>query len=227
MIEARWKIENGGFRFVSVTDRLSGKTVQADIPFSVELEAGATVPADRMVITAGPRIKKLEPSKNAAVFSRRAGGKAIRIDLEEKETGLKAVWQGILRDGSGYIRQEVTFTSSKPGMRLANIILLDVQAPGMGAKVSGDVQGSPAVTGTMFFGIEHPLSESSVTDGDNARRLCSFGQNIGLDSEKGFTISSVIGVVPGARCGADFSVTWNVSGRTPTVSTSITTVGMT
>ena len=196
VIRARWKIDRGTFRFVSAMDRLGGGTARGSIPFTVDIGNGAIVSADRMIVTEGPRLEPLSPVPDAPVYSRRIGGKSITISLEDRETGLRVVWRGILRDGSHYIQQQLAFTTLKPDLRLADITLLDVRTPGMKAMVSGEVQGSPAVTGTLFFGIEHPLAVSSVSGADNPEIICRFGQGIGLGPGKNFTLSSVIGVVP-------------------------------
>ena len=199
VIEARWEIADGRFRFAAVTDRLSGASPVPGMPFAVELASGTVVNADRMVVTEGPVIEELKPAPGTAVYSKSIGGKAVRVVLRDRETGLVVVWRGILRNGSNYIRQEVTFSSSKPGVQLADMVMLDIRVPEMGLTISGNVQGSPAVTRTMFFAIEHPMSVSLITEGDSSRLTCGYERNVALDGGVTMVLSSVIGVVPAGQ----------------------------
>ena len=54
------------------------------------------------------------------------------------------------------LREEVTLTAGPKGLPVKELILLET--PVANARSTGSVDGAPAVTRTMFFGLEHPLS---------------------------------------------------------------------
>jgi hypothetical protein len=74
--------------------------------------------------------------------------------------------------GAGYTRTFVTVTNTSRGdLALARIVLLDAPAATLDdgtAHVVGEFSGSPVVTGSRFYGVEHPLAENRVAGG----RVC-------------------------------------------------------
>ena len=76
---------------------------------------------------------------------------------------MEATWHAVLRDGSRYLRQEVTLNALREPLAVREIVLVDVALPG--ATVVGEVKGSPIVAGRCYTAFEHPLSASTVTAG--------------------------------------------------------------
>jgi hypothetical protein len=77
-------------------------------------------------------------------------------------------WRGVLRDGSAYVRQEVSFRATGGDVPVSEIALVDLDLPG--AIVDGQVRGSPIIAGNLYLGFEHPLSQSAV-GGSRARSV--------------------------------------------------------
>ena len=67
-----------------------------------------------------------------------------------------------VRDGTNYLRQEVTLRALGQPLDIAEVRLFDFDA--QGALVVGKVAGSPIVAGDFFLGFEFPLSVSAVRD---------------------------------------------------------------
>ncbi|MGH9732025.1 MAG: enterotoxin, partial [Candidatus Acidiferrales bacterium] len=112
---------------------------------------------------------------------------------------VRAEWRAILRDGSHYIRQEVTLTALQGDLPVTKITLIDLSVPRV--QVTGSAKGSPATSATWFFGFEHPLSGSSVEGG---RVLCSLERQLPLEPGRAAVYSSVIGVGETAQLRRDF-----------------------
>jgi hypothetical protein len=111
------------------------------------------------------------------------------VVLRDREGRLGAIWRALLRDGSHYVREEVTFTALRDDLAVGEITLIDL--PLRGAAVSGSVKGSPVTAGPWFFGVEHPLSAS---DAGPARVRCALPRQVPLRAGRSLNCSSVKGV---------------------------------
>lgn len=95
----------------------------------------------------------------------------------------------ILRDGTHYVRNEVTITAKGADLDLRGVELLSLSD----AKVEGRAPGSPAVSGDFFAGIEHPMAMAEQKGSE-----VHFSVKRVLPIRKGtsVTYSYVIGVAP-------------------------------
>jgi hypothetical protein len=190
VVQATWEVFDNRFKGVMFNDRLTGKTIRiSEESFSVALPDGKKLAPSMMRVVRGPVIEKLKADKRAARFSERLGGQQILFELDGLEGGIHIVWRGILRDGSNYIRQEWFLEAKGGDVPILEITLLDMKVDG--AEVSGRVKGSPVVAGNLFFGFEHPLSMSTVSEG---RIRCSLSRELPLKAGQNMTCSSVMGV---------------------------------
>jgi hypothetical protein len=103
------------------------------------------------------------------------------------------VWRAILRDGSNYLRQEITISAIDRDEPIAEVDLFAGALPG--ARVIGSVKGSPVTTGNFFLGFEDPLAQCE------ARAIVACSMKRALPLQKGQTVvySSVIGVSPAGQ----------------------------
>jgi len=101
------------------------------------------------------------------------------------------IWSGILRDGSNYLRQEITLRALGQDVSVSEIRLIAWRLPQ--AKVVGTVPGSPLVANGVFAGFEHPLSQCAVADG---AATCALSRKLPLPAGHEVKYSSVIGVTP-------------------------------
>jgi hypothetical protein len=118
-------------------------------------------------------------------------GRQLVAQLVSADGDLRAEWHGVLRDGSRYLRQEITFTAGKNLLPLQGIMLLETPFPK--ARSTGTVDGSPVVTDTTFFAAEHPLS---INRGEMGYIRCFLPRGAPLQAGESYTCSSVIGFVP-------------------------------
>jgi len=193
-IEAEWRFQEDGLVANTLTDRLTNRTISlATNAFVVSLRDGTVLKSSEMHVLGRPRTEKLDPDPNASQLAARFGGWQIEVNLSDPGKRLQVAWRAILRDGSAYVRQEVTLSAIGKDLPISSVRLVDVTIPGV--RVYGAVKGSPIVAGNLFFGFEHPLSESRASDD---RAIAQIWRELPLRTGQSVTYSSVVGVtLPG------------------------------
>ena len=207
-----WSIQQGQLKPDCVTDNLLGASLplqQAEC-FQIVLSNGNIIKASDMKIYDGPVLKKLRPKYNLPRVAEQFAGNQITIKLVSADGNLEAQWRAVLRDGSNYIRQQVTLRAKNEPISMKEIVLLELSAPQV--RVMGIVDGSPVVSGNMFFAYEHPMSKSQILYSNLKADLtykkpiavdeklqcfrCSLPRSTTLAPGEPLMQSSVIGVVP-------------------------------
>jgi hypothetical protein len=193
-IAAEWQVHEGGLIANTLTDHVTNRTISlAANAFVVSLRDGTVLKSSEMHVIAPPRMEKLEPDPNASQLAARFGGWQIEVGLSDPGKRLQVTWRAVLRDGSAYVRQEVTLSATGKDLPISSVRLVDVTIPGV--RVYGAVKGSPIVAGNLFVGFEHPLSESRAS-GDRA--IAQIWRELPLRTGQAVTYSSVVGVtLPG------------------------------
>jgi hypothetical protein len=204
-IEAEWRFQENGLVATTLTDRLSNRTISlASSAFVIALQDGTVLKSSEMQVSAPPRLQKLAPDPKASQLAARFGGWQIEMGLSDPGNRLQVNWRAILRDGASYVRQEVTLSAIGKDLPISNVRLVDLTIgdltiadltiPGLtipGVRVSGAVKGSPIVAGNLFFGFEHPLSESRASGN---RAIAQIWRELPLKAGQSVTYSSVAGV---------------------------------
>jgi hypothetical protein len=199
-INGVWQVADGRLRAVRVEDLVNHRTfTPPPAAFTLMLDDGSMIPADAMTVVGTPKVEALSPDSGASRFAERAGGRQITVLLRDASGGLEITWHAVLRDGSRYLRQEVTLHALDTPVPVSRISLVDLNAPG--ATVSGSVKGSPVVFGNWYVGFEHPLSLSAVEDG---RVTCVLPRTLPVRPDAPVTVSSVMGAVRVGQLRRDF-----------------------
>jgi len=94
----------------------------------------------------------------------------------------------VLRDGSDYVRWELTLEALGAALAVREVTLFDFALAG--ARVVGTVAGSPIVAGNLFLAVEHPLANATVIDG---RAHAGLARHLPLRPGVALTVSAVIG----------------------------------
>src|SRR5512146_1181722 len=183
----RFSVGEKGNRLGSIefTDKMSSQGLEQAAPFVLILGDGTILRASDLEVV-GSATAALRPEANASRASDRLPGQAVTFELQAPQTPLRVTWRAILRDGSNYIRQEVTLTATTADVPIAEVRLLDWRAAD--ARVVGTVKGSPIVAGNFFAGFEHPLSYCTVALG---RARCQMDRELPLKAGQTVTYSSV------------------------------------
>jgi len=199
-IAASWSISRGGLRAQEVIDRASGARLPVpEAAFAIVLADGTRLDSTQMRIVSATGMESLASNPRSARAAGRIPGRRVTVTLEDDARRLRAVWRGELRDGSRYLRQEVTLHALGGPLPVRELALVDLRAAG--AEVTGTVKGSPVAIGQWFVGFEHPLSESTV-EGDRVR--CVLPRELPLRPESPVTLSSVIGTTRAGQRRRDF-----------------------
>ena len=190
-LAVEWTTDQNKLKFSKLEDLLGKQApvVPGEL-FVIRMKDGDEVPSSQMAIVSEPTIRDLEANPKASRESDRIPGKAITVTLQATKN-LSVIWNAVLRDGSNYLRQEVTLLAVGQDVPISEVRLIAWKLPD--AKVVGTVAGSPVVAGGVFAGFEHPLSKCAIFDGT---ANCSLTRELPLPAGHEVTYSSVIGVTP-------------------------------
>jgi len=188
-IIASWEGQDNQLVLSYVSDKKNYQhlSLRAEL-FSLLLSNSQALQASDFYLVAPAQKRHLAANPSAARVSDRLPGEELRATLVTPDGAFHVDWRAILRDGSRYLRQELTLTGGQRVLPLTEIVLLDMRVPD--ARATGTVDGCPVVTDNMFFGAEHPLSVNRP-DGEHVR--CSVPRGAALQPGESFTCSSVIG----------------------------------
>lgn len=199
-ITATWSVADGSLRPVRLVSGMS----RAPLPpsaqaFLLTFADKSTLAASSMRVVGAPRVEALVADPRASRFAERVPGRSISVTMHDTDGRIEALWRGVLRDGSSYIRQELTLRALAGEVPLREVALLDFNAPN--AWVTGTVRGTPVVVGDAYFGFEHPLANNGV-DGERVRGRMS--RTLPLRPGTTLDVSSVIGVTRPGQMRRDF-----------------------
>ncbi len=196
-LELQWEASNG-LRLVKIVDKWAGRIYEAEKSEAFQLAIDESpLPADRMVTTADlrlvsePHLQALSKNSEAVRAVERRDGFEISMKWLWPQADLEIMWQAQMRDGANYVRQFLTLRAQSENVPLSEVVLIDF--PITGSAVCGQVSGSPAMAENLFFGYEHPLSESSA---ESNQLRCSYPHMGMLARGQTLVHSAVIGVVP-------------------------------
>jgi hypothetical protein len=191
-----WSVADGKLQPARLVDKVNGGSLMLSGEcFRIELGDGTILKSSDFKMDGQPVVESLKRDADSPTASRHEAGRQLVATFSAPEKNLSAEWRVILRDGSAYVRQELTLHATGRDVLVKEIVLLDEKAPG--AKTFGTVDGSPVVAGNFFFGYEHPMSKNAV--GPDSSVQCSFLRNAVLKAGEALTQSSVMGVVPAGQ----------------------------
>jgi len=196
LLSCAWDVSEGRLKPRYVRNKLTSNTIQIKEAecFQLILEGGQVTKASDLKFVGEPELKSLEPNSESCRPAERSGGKQISVALVSSNNNLKVQWRAILRDGSNYIRQEITLTAVNKPINVEEMVLLELSESN--AKIMGTVDGSPVAVDNIFFAYEHPLSKSQILQGSLHTIRCSLPYSTLLKPGEPIVQSSVIGVVP-------------------------------
>lgn len=199
-ISASWTIDHGELRCKSVSNRFTNATLNLDAPvFELLHREGPVVSSSSLKMIGVPALEDVAPDPNSSKAARRIAGRQLSVHLQDPSANMDLLWTAILREGTNYIRQEVTIRALKHALPLAEVHLVDLSLPG--AQLSGHAKGSPVIAGTWFVGFEHPLSHCRVR---RDRASCWLSRELPVQAGQSVTYSAVIGVTHPGQLRRDF-----------------------
>lgn len=193
VIEVSWDLAAEGLGLVELVDRASGRTVRPGSAeaFSVTLSDGRSLAASDFRPAGEPTLRAIPADAKAVRASLRSAGREASLALTADEGRLRAVWRVVLRDGSNYVRQELTLRAASGTLPVKKLTLITMEMPE--AKALGNVTGSPVVSGNFFVACEHPLAHNGAVEGTV---VCSLPRYRPFRPGEAMTAAAVIGVAP-------------------------------
>ncbi|HEU5235013.1 MAG TPA: enterotoxin [Terriglobales bacterium] len=200
VIAAKWSVGDGGLRLAAIEDRVAHRPISLDDDlFVLRLHDGDAVRSSKMKVLSAPQIRALSADSGSSNLAQRSAGREIAAELEDSAGHLHVTWRAILRDGSNYLRTEVTIRANGQDVPVAEIRLIGSNSAN--AHVVGTVKGSPAVKGNDFLAFEHPLSSCEV---EQTALTCSLKRELPIRAGQSATYSAVIGVTRPGQLRRDF-----------------------
>ena len=199
VISALIDTKSGSLRLGASEDRLTHAKVELGEAFVLVLADGTEIRSSAMKLSGSLKTSPLQPEPRVPRAALQLKGREICADLTDASAGASVHWCMIQRDETNYLRQEITIKASDKPLPLADVQMLRFKDAS--AKVVGTVAGSPIVSGDFFRGFEHPLSYSSITNGEAVSGL---KRTLPLSAGQSITYSSVIGVAHTGQMRRDF-----------------------
>ena len=189
----RGRIADGRLQPAGLDDKLNGGSLTlAGECFRLELGDGTILKSSDFKLAGPPVIESSKREPGSPTLARHEAGRQLVANFVAPDRNLSAEWRVILRDGSAYLREELTLRATGRDVLVKEIVLFDEKVPGAGT--IGIVDGSPVVAGNFFFGYEHPMAQNTVSADSEVR--CGFTRNAILRDGETLTQSCVMGVVP-------------------------------
>lgn len=161
--------------------------------FAVTTRDGKALPASQFQLDGALECQPIAAIPTAARAADRRAGTALTGHFSDPASGLKVTWRAVLRDGTNYLREQVSFESANT-LDLATVRLIDLKLEK--PWIAGDTDGSPLVSGDDFFGFEHPMAQTIALDGHGTawlKRLLPLRAGVAVD------YSAVLGVAPAGQ----------------------------
>ncbi len=200
-IAATWKIVDGHVSDFVIADRAGAAPLKIAEPFTLVLAGGKTIQASDLTLVGEPSKQALNAAAKASRLVEHFGGQEIKASFRDADDRFRIDWRLEQRDGSAYLRQQVTITALKQDEAIAEVGLLKI-GDVLGATVYGDVKGSPIVFGRYYVGFENPLSESEVR---GARARLFIKRSLPLRKGQSIDYSAVIGTTREGQLRRDFA----------------------
>jgi hypothetical protein len=191
-VVATWKTQGKALWPLLLQDKQTGQEIplRGEL-FRLVLTNANSVRASDFKLTGPVRTEALAANLNASRFAERLPGRQLRAELVSTDGNIHVTWRAILRDDSRYLREQFSFGAKTEQVPLNGFMLLET--PLVNARATGTVDGSPVVTDTAFFGVEHPLS---INLGEMGYVRCFLPRGTSLLAGENYECSLVLGFTP-------------------------------
>lgn len=128
-------------------------------PFTLGMKDGKNISSGQFRVVGEPFIERILPVSGLRAADALPGYK-VTFHLRHAEHQIEAVFSAIMLDETNYIRYTLDIVPKKESLTLNKVELLSFVAPKV--QQGGVVEGTPAVTETLFAGLEHPMSVNKI-----------------------------------------------------------------
>lgn len=141
-------------------------------PFQIAFGSGDVVPASGMTLK-DVKIEALKGNKDAVGGAEHYDGQALvaKYQYAYKDSVIDVEWRAVLRDGSHYLRSEMSLKGEN-AVKMYNIIPMlynvDTKTAGSMPAVVGNTRGAVILSDKIFAGLENPTGYNTVGDADGS-----------------------------------------------------------
>ena len=200
VVKVRWSVTGGHLRPEELIDLKSGHHLPlGKSDFSIALQGGTTLSSADMVLAGAPTISRLKRVPKAPKLTDQLGGKELTAELKDADGKATVKLHAVLRDGSRYLREEISINALGNDLPVSKINMIDLALPG--ASVAGSATGSPLVSMDAYASTEDPLSTSWV-EGSHAQSWLV--RKLPIRAGQHLDVSSVIGFCDPGQLRRDF-----------------------
>lgn len=180
---------------VYLMDKSSGEVMYLSATrwFSVTLSDDKTILDEAFQLLGSPGVRSSAPALPvSARYADQIPSLGIAATLVNPETGLRVEWEARLEDGANYVKQRFVFYT-KDSLPVTRYTM--VELPAKSVTPMGRVDGSPLVSGQMFFALEHPTSQIEMDSAGGDARIFLPRQAPLLSSDS-LVITTASGLTP-------------------------------
>lgn len=202
LLQASYSVVNGTLRFNGC--KAMDLMPSADL-FRIGL-ADCTEFSSQDMKLASVTTENYAADPKAAKGSERFRGKGVKAVFTRGD--LRVEWRAVLRDGSHYLRTEMSISSGKD-VRMDHIVpmiyAVDVRKAKSAPRVVGNTRGAVLLSSKLFAGLETPMGVNTnnldsadianINSRDVVRMEGNWVRHTTLKAGKTWTVSSVVGLV--------------------------------
>jgi hypothetical protein len=158
LLKATWVTTDEGIKLVSVAalGQNQSLSVTGEL-FEVTFADGRRYAASALAPQGKPRVSRLRPESKAARLAARCGGWQVDLPLRSADGQFGVMWRLLALDNANYFRQEIEVAAGDATRAVKEMGWLAQPIPG--SEVAGQVDGSPVVAGSFFYGLEDPHAQ--------------------------------------------------------------------
>ncbi|WP_316834321.1 hypothetical protein [Pedobacter nutrimenti] len=157
--------------------------------FELKLNNGKTLYASDFHITS-KNSEEISANPNAIKMLDRLSGKQLVYQMSDASGNIRINWSISLHNDCNFIQQHFNISDAK--QLVNNLTLVNIPKVYQ-PELSGKVDGSPVLSGPLFFAIEHPMAQNQVSS--TGIKIC-LAASAALHKADGFEVSVAWGTTP-------------------------------
>ncbi len=165
LVRASFSQQGEGVVFGGFSTADGEQLLQGGSPvFSLKLANGREMDSTTMQVS-DLNIEQLRPDPTSLTIAKQLPGKAISAVFTAPDSQFSVHWRAVLRDGSHYIRQEITLSTDNelvPFTTITPLSVMPTEAGGIPTISGNTTHGTLVITDKLFMGLETPMSVMTV-----------------------------------------------------------------
>ncbi|MCB1220453.1 MAG: hypothetical protein H7A35_14980 [Planctomycetales bacterium] len=155
-LEMQWRLSNDKMLSPVFTNKLDGSSLELGHElFILRMPEGSEIPSSEFILDGPPQFEAINPSDSSPRLAARLSGMKVVASMTAPDFNLQAKYTAVLLADSHYIRQQLEILPGS-AWEVEELVWFSGADPAL--RAGGMVDGSPALCGDIFLGIEHPMA---------------------------------------------------------------------